>query len=71
MKLDPLPQGNPESVTLQSREDVLGMMPLHVACENGELEVVEVGPTKHKPCRDIPIWHSVDMWYKFCPCSSL
>ncbi|KXZ49110.1 hypothetical protein GPECTOR_23g40 [Gonium pectorale] len=33
--------GNPESVTLQSREDVLGMMPLHVACENGELEVVE------------------------------
>ncbi|PNH01094.1 Ankyrin repeat, PH and SEC7 domain containing protein secG [Tetrabaena socialis] len=34
-------QGNPESVTLQAREDVLGMMPLHVACENGELEAVE------------------------------
>ncbi|GFR44226.1 hypothetical protein Agub_g5416 [Astrephomene gubernaculifera] len=33
--------GNPESVTLQQREDVLGMMPLHVACENGEHEVVE------------------------------
>ncbi|KAG2492280.1 hypothetical protein HYH03_009520 [Edaphochlamys debaryana] len=33
--------GNPESVTLQAREDVLGMMPLHVACENGETEAVE------------------------------
>mmetsp|Transcript_13664 Transcript_13664/g.29319 ORF Transcript_13664/g.29319 Transcript_13664/m.29319 type:complete len:342 (+) Transcript_13664:166-1191(+) len=34
-------QGNPESVTLQEREDVLGMMPMHVACENGQLDVVE------------------------------
>ncbi len=35
--------GNPESVTLQQREDVLGMMPLHIAAENGEVEAVEVG----------------------------
>lgn len=34
--------GHPESVTLQAREDVLGMMPIHVACENGQLEAVEV-----------------------------
>ncbi len=37
-----LVMGNPESVTLQAREDVLGMMPIHIACENGQLEVVEV-----------------------------
>jgi hypothetical protein len=35
--------GTPESVSLQTREDVLGMMPLHVACEYGNLDVVEVG----------------------------
>jgi hypothetical protein len=32
----------PESVTLQQREEVLGMMPLHIACEKGKLEIVEV-----------------------------
>ena len=35
-------QGNPESVTLQQRESLLGMMPLHIACEHGQLEAVEV-----------------------------
>lgn len=35
-------QGNPESVTLQQRENLLGMMPLHIACEHGQLETVEV-----------------------------
>jgi len=33
--------GTPESVTLQKRENILGMMPLHVAVESGQLETVE------------------------------
>jgi len=36
-------QGYPASVVLQSREDLLGLMPIHVAAENGRLETVEVG----------------------------
>lgn len=34
-------KGYPESVTLMEKETVLGMMPLHVAAEHGQKEVVE------------------------------
>lgn len=38
-------------VTLQAREDVLGMMPIHVAAEAGHLEVVEVSSSSSgDPC---------------------
>jgi hypothetical protein len=35
-----------ESVTLQGREEVLGMMPIHIASEKGHLECVQVGHTR-------------------------
>lgn len=31
-----------DAVTLQAKEDVLGLMPLHIACEKGNLACVEV-----------------------------
>ncbi|KAL6758851.1 ankyrin repeat-containing domain protein [Haematococcus lacustris] len=34
-------QGYPASVVLQSREDVLGMLPLHIAAERGHLELLK------------------------------
>jgi hypothetical protein len=36
-------EGIPEGIILASREPVLGSTPLHVACEHGQLEVVQVG----------------------------
>ena len=47
--LEGLHSGNPESVTLQQREDVLGMMPIHIACERGQLDTVKVG-RGHSQC---------------------
>lgn len=44
---DGIARGYPESVTLQGREDQLGMLPIHLACEHGRLAVVEVSETLH------------------------
>eukprot|EP00798_Chlamydomonas_sp_ICE-L_P003962 gene3962-14042_t len=42
-----LAEGHAESVTLQGREEVLGLMPVHVAAESGRVEVVEYLKKKH------------------------
>lgn len=48
--------GNPESVTLQTREDILGMFPLHIACEMGQRAVVAVGADSRV---DGDVYHNV------------